>query len=724
LPAFYSNDGLITSGSNLPVHLTQKPHIWVLPPNNQGGELELPFFYNRNWLDITSAADLQAMGEIELFEVQSLQNANGVSGDSININVYAWMENVKLTGPTFDVAVQSGKPSKGKGKKKKGEAEDEYSVGPVEKVSSVVASAAGYLTEVPVIGPFARVTELGASAVSHLAKIFGWTNPPVICNVTPVRNAPFHSFPSTEIGDAVDKLTLDPKNELCIDPRTVGLGEGDEMSLSYICGKEALLCKTSWNSTLSADSIIFSCPVQPTMYAIDTSFTASSQPIYMTPMCLIAQQFKQWRGDIEFRIQAICTQYHKGRLRITWDPSSDLVLNSNTTSTSFTKILDLEPEMNVTFRVSYLQGRHWLFCRDLTEKRNYWRVTGDIFANEQADGYTNGSLTIRVLNELSSPVATSDVQLFIFVKGCSNLEFCNPENQIPVDYSYFVAQSGMWEESGDCVSIQGAKPKTVYPEQYHVYAGECVKSLRTLLRRTNLETGYSLGIIGYNAGVDLHFIKCAQTKFPSPTGYDPKGYHFANSINSGANAPYNFTTHTAFTDVVPCYVGMRGTMRWQYNFDLGQSEYTTINTVKVDRLTNQVPVQGGGNINLITDDQVSSLYNFGGTPNGFLNQPQGSAGMSLNNTRTQTGIAVEYPHYYRTRFVGTDKAHWTIGSSVDDTDKESYQVVTLWKKSPNSKPPAENVIFQKYYSIGTDFTTFFFLAVPIMYAYNSRPLPA
>lgn len=721
LPAFYTDDALTVASPDLPTQLTQKPHIWVMPQNNQAGEMELPFFYHKNWLDITSAGDIQAMGNLEIYEVVSLQNANGVSGDSINVNIYAWMDNVKLTGPTFDLAVQSGKPKKAK---KGAKVQDEYGVGPVEKVSSVVASAAGYLTEVPVIGPFARVTELGASAMSHLAKIFGWTNPPVICNVTPVRNAPFHSFPSTEISDAVDKLTLDPKNELCIDPRTVGLGEGDEMSLNYICGKEALLATTTWDNTFATDSIIFSCPVQPTMYRAATSFGNNAQPLYLTPMCMIAQQFKFWRGDIEFRIQAVCTQYHKGRLRITWDPTANLVANSATTSTSFTKIVDLEPDMNISFRVSYLQARHWLTCKGLFDKRNYFRVSGDIFNPETEDGFTNGMITIRVLNELSSPVATSTVQLMVFVKGCSNLEFCNPENQIPPEMSYFVAQSGEWQETGDCVAIQGDKPKTVIPEQYSVYAGECVKSLRVLLRRTNMEQAFTLGLIPYDVNINLHIIRANQTKYPSPVGYDPKAFFNASSLNAGPNHPYNFTSHTAFTDVVPCFVGMRGSMRWQYNFDLAESAQSTLNTIRVDRETAQVPLQGGGNINLITQEAVTTFYDFGGTPYVYQNVPQGSAGTSLNNTRTQTGVAVECPHYYRTRFVGTDCTHWTIGSSVDDTNLESYTVSSVYKKSPSGDPPAKNVVLQRYYSAGTDFTTFFFLAVPILYAYTSRPLPA
>lgn len=165
-------------------------------------------------------------------------------------------------------------------------------------------------------------------------------------------------------------------------------------------------------------------------------------------------------------------------------------------------------------------------------------------------------------------------------------------------------------------------------------------------------------------------------------------------------------------------------MRWQYNFDLAESAQSTLNTIRVDRETAQVPLQGGGNINLITQEAVTTFYDFGGTPYVYQNLPQGSAGTSLNNTRTQTGVAVECPHYYRTRFVGTDCTHWTIGSSVDDTNLESYTVSSVYKKSPSGDPPAKNVVLQRYYSAGTDFTTFFFLAVPILYAYTSRPLPA
>lgn len=86
---------------------SQRPHFWVLPQSNMGGEMQLPFFYNHNWLPLTDTAALSSMGTLRFTEVVDLKNANSVTGQGIDVQVYAWASNIKLAGPTFEL--QSGK---------------------------------------------------------------------------------------------------------------------------------------------------------------------------------------------------------------------------------------------------------------------------------------------------------------------------------------------------------------------------------------------------------------------------------------------------------------------------------------------------------------------------------------------------------------------------------------------------------------------------------------
>ncbi len=508
--------------------VSQRPHVWILPQSNQGAELVLPFFYYKNWLDITSRTDVQDMGEIDIFEVVPISNANGVAGDSINLQVYAWAENVELTGATSKLALQSGK-SKPK---------DEYGQGPVSRISSAVAASARQLVSVPYISPFAKATEIGASAVSKIASLFGFTNVPVISDVAPYKSVPFHAFASANIGTPIEKLTIDPKNELSIDPRTVGLTGGDELAISSLVAKESLLAVVDWATTAATNTALFGALVSPIQF--NSSSVAQGVAYEMTPMCMVAQNFTYWRGDIIFRIKVICTQYHKGRLRVTWDPLHNIVTDSDTQTSSFTRVVDLSPDLDFEVRCNYLQSRHWLTAQPLDgigiNESYSTPATGGV--QHYGPGvYNNGNLVIRVLNELTAPSATSDIKILVFVRGADNLEFAYPRVSESNRWSHFVPQSGRMKPVSEINS--GIEDRGSPPNQDLVYHGESIKSMRTLMRRTTFEVASSCLDVN-SATAEFEVVDYNLTKFPRPPGWDPTAPTEATNAVP-AVAPYSYS---------------------------------------------------------------------------------------------------------------------------------------------------------------------------------------
>lgn len=180
LPNFATS---IASTPNKYIAWSQRPHIWIYPQNNAGGELSLPFLYPENFVDLTSAADVATLGSIKLLQYTTLASANGATSNGVTIQIYAWMENPVLTGPTVKLALQSG---------------DEYGNGPISAPATAVAHWSKYLSKVPYIGRLAKATGIGASAVSQVAKLFGWTNVPVIEDVKPMKNLPWHDLSSAQ----------------------------------------------------------------------------------------------------------------------------------------------------------------------------------------------------------------------------------------------------------------------------------------------------------------------------------------------------------------------------------------------------------------------------------------------------------------------------------------------------------------------------------------------
>jgi len=139
----------------------------------------------------------------------------------------------------------------------------------------------------------------------------------------------------------------------------------DEMVIGHLAQRESYLTTCTWSTSDASDKILFSANVNPFQFDNDN---AANSKLYMTPMGWIASLFEHWRGDIIFRFKVIASPFHKGRLRISFDPSGYAglnLLNSTTTSNVvFTEIVDLGDNMDVEFRVPYQQATAFLVTRN------------------------------------------------------------------------------------------------------------------------------------------------------------------------------------------------------------------------------------------------------------------------------------------------------------------------------------------------------------------------
>lgn len=716
LPDFADNSVSNVLISNLTsldfIPRSQRPHFFVSPQTNSAGEMELPFFFHRNWLDVTDASELTNMGNIYINEIIPLKNANGVSGDTVNVTFYAWATDVKLCGPTVELSMQSGKFKK---QSNVSAQNDEYGKGPVSSVASAVAGAAEKLIKVPVIGVYAKATSIGASAVSKIASLFGFTNVPNIENLAPMKNLQFHAMSTGTISKPFDKLTIDAKNELCIDPRTVGLAAGDEMSISYLCGKESFLSRSTWSSSDARGTILFGSLVTPNLF--DIASVPNGKIFAATPMCQVSRCFGYWRGDIVFRFVLVCTQYHKGRLMVTWDPVGNMSANTGEINTNYTRILDVDTNGSYEVRIPFLQSRHWLSTGGITKTsvKNYF-VKGETPPyGLPASAFHNGTITVSILNDLTSPVTTSDIYLVTFVRGCENLEFAYP-NDIAANSSYFEPQSGKWKKL-DCVSMDKSDDARPQNESL-VFHGEEYHSVRPILRRMNYETSsYILGT-WVNTDVFAQF-RINFSKFPAYYGWDPTSpYQAVNSVPTYAYFCYNKVT--PYHLLVPCYVGMRGSINRCYQLDAAGAN-REVNSIQVNDVSATMPISSG---------RLIPVQKHAFTTGAAAEYPMSvkqlgastcSTGVSLANGHVQPSLEVAHPHFYPFRFASTAPRHQMIGMEDDDTRYHFSQI--QFSVRPSTQPETENVGFDRYFGIGADFTTFFFLNVPIQFLYTNDPIP-
>jgi hypothetical protein len=577
----------------------------------------------------------------------------------------------------------------------------------VSKPATTVAKAASYFENIPIIGPFAKATSIGARAIAGIASIFGFSNVPVIDETKPMRNEVAPQFASCEISYPVQKLTLDPKNELSIDPRITGINSGlDEMDINHLVTRDSYLCMLTWTTAQTLDQILFWSRVGPNLY--DCTNVANNQRLlYMTPMSYIANLFAQWRGDIIFTFKVIASKYHKGRLRISYDPTGDSTRNIYNTPDNVnivqTAIIDIGESSEVSFRIPYQQGRQFLNTRSNTYSlaNRGWDNAGTNPVTYPYDGaFDNGVISVRVLNVLTSPAASSTVNIRVHVRAADNLELANPANVSTDQYfSPYQAQSEIL--SGD---TKGAPD-----DQYLVHFGENVRSLRQLLRRYNyVSTDY---YAVSNSSSKLFTFTRTFFKMPLLPGYTNQGINTALKLSDGTPASYNFVEYTHLAYLAELFLIYRGSTNWSFIPVIGQGEIDELSVVKQNEFVN---LAGYGSNDI--------AYNSNVIPREMsILRSSGMPGIAVTSTRTNSGLHVQCPMFTPNKFQYCNRQAGIRGSESDGSAYDRFLMRGMVSVDVGSPVVTRNIVINNYVAIGTDFSFHFFLNCPTISIYTAVP---
>lgn len=389
---------------------SQRMHIYLDPTTSTGGEMNLPFIYPKNAIEITRG-EFNRLGRISLATMSPLKHANKAD-QPVTISVWASAQDMVVDQLTslnpLEIEEQSGVASRSEAPSNI--TQDEYVDGPVSKPATAVAKMAGKLGNIPVIGPYARATAIAAKATAMVAKIFGYSKPRVI-EQSRFFNSTLNARAQNVDGEEmVETLALTLKQETTIDPRTMNTPLEDEMALVPLARKESFLTKFSWKETDPPQKLLFNVRVSPTLF--DTYNVTQPTEIHMTPMCWVATPFEFWRGSLEFRFQVVCSSYHKGRIRLVYDPNYQATTEYNVNRQM---IVDLSSDSDFTMKIGWGQAVNYL---PITHMETGVVPFSTAPINASLD---NGVLSVFVVNELTSPSEEpNDVEVLCFVKACED----------------------------------------------------------------------------------------------------------------------------------------------------------------------------------------------------------------------------------------------------------------------------------------------------------------
>lgn len=681
---------------------SQRPKIFLDPCKSEGGEMVLPFFYHKNYVNIIDG-DYDKLGKLMINDLNGLETVNGAAG-SCNINVFAWAEDVTLTIPTSTRAAnyvsQSGN-----------EIDEANAKGVISGPATTVASVAGAMTTVPVIGKYALATSKVASGIAGMAKAFGYSRPPVTTEPALIAPRATGNMATTTVPANVNKLTVDDKQELSIDPTISGLGDNeDPLSILKIAQKESFVTTFTWSESNASGSLLFNTRVTPLLASKGTAKPFSFSP---TAVCVAALPFRYWTGCLKFRFQVVKSAYHRGRLRVVYDPY--VLQASIEDNVNYSEVVDIseKDDFTVTIRncqeVSILDqwGPFNILMNDASSFYNTARISTFLTG-------TNGVLGLYVLNDLTTPSATglTDVQINMYVSAGDDFQVFTPRDTI--SKLQYVTQSGV--EPGETQGT-GVEDKSNQPEQNvgtelgpcdmnarslpMVYQGEVIPSFRTLLKRYTFHTiltrlTFTVNTCFVNFGT--------RNMFPYYRGYFP-----VDGVDTITGPPgqYNLCNTVLFHYITSCFSGFRGGMRWKfvpygaydaYDMVVTRSEDTVYSetTLDFDAMTNTLP-----NWRNIFSNDLS------GNPSGYNNSGQEGSCYAVDSVNPT--VDVEIPFYSQWRFVpGKHKDFHTAAGEW--ADGFNYQI----RAKP--KQTASRIGTGAYCAVADDFQTYFWTGSPMIHA--------
>jgi len=570
------------------VEASQRPHIYIDPTTNQAGEIACPFLCPTDALNITKG-EWKDMGLMNIRELNPLRHANGAT-DPITITVMAWMSEVVLTAPTaynsYGLTAQSGfEPQSGKEKSKPRvkkvsnkpnqnssmySKQDEYGTGPVSGPASTVARIAGMLKEAPIIGPYAKATQIAASGISNIAKLFGYSRPPTLAPEVRMQQRVFAGMALTNTPDEVEKLSLDAKQELTVDGSVVGLDNTDEMTIKSIATRESYLDTCNWLLETGVGDPLFTALVTP---CHAKNYGTLPTEHHCTAAQFAATPFKYWRGTIKYRFQVVASAYHKGRLLIQWDTQA---YKSRETNVQYSQIVDISEEKDFTIEVGWASEYGWLECTPPTVTNH-----STLMLTNASTKY-NGVLSVSVLNGLTAPAIGSGdiVSINVFVSAGDDIEFAVPSDTYLNAVEYFPQfgfefQSGMEEPAVQMDKDNTEQPSipvqstimTTFAEapsctdhSLDVYFGESITSFRQCLKRYQL-----VGALPASSFIDSIRRQVYAFRHYPPLPNQPTNASWDNLL--GTPLGKNMNKMNLMTYLYPAFAAGRGGTRWRiYKF--------------------------------------------------------------------------------------------------------------------------------------------------------------
>lgn len=342
-------------------YATGLPNVKIMASESDAVELCIPFihpvsFWSTNDPDPFS---FQNLGEFRISILNPLVVADGTS-NAVTVTIWVYAKDAQVHVPIFDhnPIIDPNPPI----------LEATYGISDLTSaVSSIGSEVSSKLSPVlstikkgasqthTLIGNIAsgnigQALRTGQGIIDTLGDLFGFDYPARTLQppktISPVENL------SVGIGQSQSQ-------RMAIDPFSLHLVEDDvagerktAMDLLSICKMPMLLSQFSYTGTSVQDSLLFSCPVTPTVSCLRNNL------FRRTYLSAVSNAFCYWNGGINFDIEIVATRFHSGKLLFAFVPNDSNVPSYVSAADGLPNIIiDIQQTSSTRFKVPFVSSK-------------------------------------------------------------------------------------------------------------------------------------------------------------------------------------------------------------------------------------------------------------------------------------------------------------------------------------------------------------------------------
>lgn len=374
-------------------------------------------------------------GQIIVYVLSPLNSS--ASTNSVTLSIQAWFDQVSLRVPTQLSAVTA--PTRRKLPGPQGEPQQFQSAEAqsanrhvfsraLTRISRVATMLGNFPILSSVAGPVAAFTNIAA----RTAAFFGFAKPPDLSAPTKITMHNRAAWANADGPLPLVKLATCIDNE--IDQSASYMPNPiDEMDISYVVSNPSMLNAWTWSTTDAVGTLITVIPVHPGLSTKISTGTDTFGTYATTPLGYVASMFKYWAGAMKFRMEAVATSFHAGRLMIAYipdyDPLSAASLSITDVGDNYSVLWDITDSSHMEFEVPYLGNTP--FLQVFLDSQDYATIknaeTTGLQVRDRVRKIQNGAIVVYVLNQLVAPSAASaSIAVLNWVSGGKDMTFAEP----------------------------------------------------------------------------------------------------------------------------------------------------------------------------------------------------------------------------------------------------------------------------------------------------------